>query len=118
MAADSNPMTQFEVKPILDIALGSYDLSFTNSSLWMLISVATIMVFFLVATRKRAIRPGRLQIVAELLYGTVHTMVRDNIGREGMRYFPTILTLFFVYFIRERLGGLYQGVSRSPVISR
>ena len=104
MAADHNPMTQFEVKPILDIALGSYDLSFTNSSLWMLISVATIVVFFLVATRKRAIRPGRLQIVAELLYGTVHTMVRDNIGREGMRYFPTVLTLFLFILFGNALG--------------
>ena len=40
----ANPMEQFEVKTIAPLEVAGYDVSFTNSSLWMLIALAAVGV--------------------------------------------------------------------------
>ena len=102
----ASPIHQFVVKnvaPPMDI-LG-VDISFTNSSLWMLISAVVSVVFLTLATRERAMIPGRLQMSAELLYEFVRKMVRDNIGKDGRQYFPLIFTLF-VFVLTGNILGL------------
>jgi len=96
-----HPMEQFEVRQIgnVDIFIFGLDLSFTNASLWMVISAVVATGFLLFAMRGSAIVPTRLQVVAEGLYGLVASMVRDNVGNEGRPFFPFIFTLFvFILF--------------------
>ena len=45
MAAKDSPLKQFEIIPYSKTELGSYDISFTNSSLSMVITVAVITLF-------------------------------------------------------------------------
>ncbi len=79
--------------------MGGVDLSFTNSSLWMMISLFIAVVFFTLATRPKQMVPGRLQVMAEGAYEFVATLITDNIGKRGMEYFPLVFSLFiFVYF--------------------
>ena len=55
-----SPLEQFSIHPIGGpIHIGGLDVSFTNSALWMVISVAAITAFMLLGTRKQAIVPGR-----------------------------------------------------------
>ena len=54
--------------------------------------------------RQRALVPGRLQSVAEVGYEFVAGMVRDNVGDEGKKYFPFILTLFIFILFCNVLG--------------
>ena len=43
-----SPLTQFEVKPLIELPpVFGHDISFTNSSLYMLIAIAAIVVFVL-----------------------------------------------------------------------
>jgi F-type H+-transporting ATPase subunit a len=97
-------MEQFEIKRLLDLRIGSLDASYTNSALWMTITVILATLLFVYGMRQRALVPGRLQAVAELGYEFVAGMVRDNVGNAGKAYFPFILTLFVFILFCNTLG--------------
>ena len=79
--------------------LGGVDLSFTNSSAFMILTVITISVFLLVGIRRPQLIPGRWQSMAELSYVFIANLVRDTVGSEGRTYFPFIFSVFmFVLF--------------------
>ncbi len=99
-----DPMHQFEVKSLVDIQLGPVDASFTNASLWMVIVVVTICAFMLLSTSRRALIPSRLQSLAEMSYEFIANMVRDNVGKDGMGYFPFIFSLFMFVLFANMLG--------------
>lgn len=99
-----DPLHQFEVYSIVPIKIGNLDLSFTNSALWMLITIAVVTAFFVLSTGGRALVPGRMQSVAELFYETIANMVRENVGTEGRQYFPFIFSLFLFVLFGNVLG--------------
>lgn len=99
-------MAQFEIKRIIPLELFGWDVSFTNSSLFMVIAMAIIPLFYLVAMNRRALVPGRLQSTAELSYEYVANMVRDIVGEGGMKYFPWIFTIFMFILVLNLLGLL------------
>jgi F-type H+-transporting ATPase subunit a len=109
----AGPIEQFEIVPIVRIAFGEIDLSFTNSSLWMLIGVAAIVAFFLAATRSRALVPGRVQSMGEVLHEFVSDLVRDTIGPEGRKFFPYVFTLF-VFILVANFFGLIPTLPGAP----
>jgi F-type H+-transporting ATPase subunit a len=108
-----DPIQQFEIHPIVPINIGGVDLSFTNSSLWMLIGVAIVVVFFAVATGKRALIPGRTQSVAEILHDFIANLARDTIGHDWGKFFPYVFTLFIFIFVANFLG-LLPSIPGSP----
>ncbi len=105
-----DPMHQFEVYNIVALPpvnvpfLGAVDVSFSNASLWMVMAVALASVFMLLASRRTAAVPGRLQLLGEMTYGFIADMVRQNIGTQGMGYFPFIFTLFMFILFCNLLG--------------
>ncbi|MEM1396832.1 MAG: F0F1 ATP synthase subunit A [Pseudomonadota bacterium] len=105
----AGPMEQFEIHRYIPLPFGNLDLSFTNSSLWMVIAVGLALLFFTVATRSSSLIPGRAQSVAELSYDFVADMVRGAIGQEGMKFFPFVFTLF-IYILLANLLGLTPSI--------
>ncbi|WP_072369190.1 F0F1 ATP synthase subunit A [Hyphomicrobium sp. NDB2Meth4] len=99
-------MQQFEIKRLIPIELFGYDVSFTNASLFMVIALAIIPLFYLIAMNRRALVPGRLQSTAELSYEFIANMVRDIVGEKGMKYFPWIFTIFMFILVLNLLGLL------------
>ncbi|WP_439521753.1 F0F1 ATP synthase subunit A [Marivita sp.] len=93
-----HPMDQFIVKPVFgDGAVGMF--TFTNMALWLLLAVACVVALMVLGTSKRARVPSRTQSVAELAYGFVYKMVEDVTGKDAVKYFPYIFTLFmFIVF--------------------
>jgi F-type H+-transporting ATPase subunit a len=104
LAEKHSPLEQFEIHPLVPIRLGDADVSFTNSSLVMVIAVALVIIFLFAATRRRALVPGRLQSMAELAYEFVANLIRDTVGNEGRRYFPIIFTIFMFVLFGNLLG--------------
>ena len=102
----AGPMEQFEILPIIDLHFGSLDVSFTNSSLWMVIGTAAIVIFFFAATRRAGLIPNRVQSTAEVLYEFVSDLVRDTIGEEGRKFFPYVFTLFTFILVMNLFGLL------------
>jgi F-type H+-transporting ATPase subunit a len=101
-----NPMHQFEIKRLVPFELFGFDASFTNSALYMVIAATLITLFTVYAMRGRALVPSRLQSVAEISYEFVANMVRQNVGTDGMKYFPFIFTLFMFVLALNMLGML------------
>jgi F-type H+-transporting ATPase subunit a len=103
----ANPVHQFEIYPLFpehEFIVSGVNLSFTNSSLWMMIAVVLSTVVLSMTTKKKALIPGRMQMFGEALYEFIANMIRENIGTEGRRYFPLIFTLFIVVFMGNVLG--------------
>ena len=89
-----SPVEQFEIKPLVELSLGGFDISFTNSSLFMLLAMVISAIFLIVAMRRADMVPSRMQGAAEMMYEFVAEMVRSNVGSEGRPYFPFIFLLF------------------------
>jgi F-type H+-transporting ATPase subunit a len=99
-----DPIHQFDIHRLVPINVGGWDLSFTNSSAFMLLAVVLTAGFFAVAMRGRSLVPTRLQSLAEITYEFVAKMLRDSVGEEGMRFFPFVFTLFMFIFVCNMLG--------------
>lgn len=100
----AGPIEQFEISRIVPLEIGGLDLSFTNASAYMVLTVALGAGFLLLATRRRAIVPGRLQSCAELLFEFIGKTLCDNAGEEGMRFFPLVFSLFMFVLVANLIG--------------
>ncbi len=111
-----DPMYQFTLKPLF----GEGPIHWytpTNATLWMGIAVLAIIGLLVFGTRRRAIVPSHTQSVAELAYGFVYQMVRDVAGKEGVKYFPYIMTLFIFIIFTNFLGLIPMSFSVTSQIA-
>ena len=97
------PMDQFIVKPLFGGDVVHWYTP-TNVTLWMALSVLAVTALLVLGTRGRAIIPSRSQSVAELAYGFIHKMVVDVAGKDAVRFFPYIMTLFMFIIFANTLG--------------
>ncbi len=102
----ASPVHQFEIQPLIPIQIGGVDISFSNSALFMVIGVLTSYFFLVWGMRDRSLVPGRWQSLAEVTYEFIANMIRDNVGKEGFRYFPFVFTLFMFVLVGNLLGML------------
>lgn len=100
----ANPVEQFKIQPLVPLEVGGVNLSFTNSALFMVISIVLVTAFLTLSVRGRALVPGRWQSMAEIFYEFVANMIRDNVGSEGRKYFPFIFSLFMFVLCGNMLG--------------
>lgn len=101
-----DPLQQFQIKRLIPISVGGWDISYTNSALWMTIGLIIVCLFFYIALRKEQIIPNRLQSAAEIIFCFLSDMVKTYIGREGVPFFPFIFTLFWFVLMGNLLGLL------------
>jgi len=99
-----DPIHQFEIHRIIPINIFGWDVSFTNSSLFMLVAVLLIAGFFTLSMQARSLVPTRLQSVAEITHEFVGNMLRDSVGHSGTKYFPFVFALFIFIFVCNMLG--------------
>ena len=103
----TNPMHQFNVYRIgPEISLGNVDISFTNASLFMVISALTIISVFFIGTKRKAIIPTKIQLLTELSYTLVSKMISDTAGSKAKPYFPFVFSLFMFVLFCNMLGML------------
>ena len=63
----TNPMHQFNVYKIgPEIKIGEIDISFTNASLFMVLSSLAILILFNFGTKKNSLIPNKIQLIAKL----------------------------------------------------
>ena len=104
MAAKDSPLKQFAIDPISNIELGGYNISFTNSSFAMLITVLVITLFLTLTVNTRSIIPSRMQLISELMYNFIAQLLSDTVGDNGKRYFPFVFSLFMFVLIGNMVG--------------
>ena len=100
-----DPIHQFNIEPLFTIGhIGNQTIAFTNSSLYMFISVAVISLLMIGGMSARALVPGRMQSIAEISYEFVASTIRSTAGSEGMKFFPLIFSLFMFICISNLIG--------------
>jgi F-type H+-transporting ATPase subunit a len=103
----TNPMHQFAVHRIgPEIKIAGVDLSFTNSSLFMLLSAITICGVLFLGTREKKLIPDKLQLISEMIYNFIAKMISDTAGTKAKPYFPFIFSLFMFVLFCNMLGML------------
>lgn len=100
----SNPMEQFVIKPLVPLEVGGVDISFTNSALFMVLAVVVSTLLLGLCLRKRSIVPTAAQSIPETLYEFISGLLRENVGVEGLKYFPFIFTVFLFVAFGNLLG--------------
>lgn len=100
----TDPLHQFLITRIVPLEIGGLDLSFTNSSFWMVAGVVLSTSFIAIAMNRKALVPGRMQVLVEIFYEMISGLVRSNIGASGRPYFPLIFTLFVSVLMGNLLG--------------
>ena len=110
-----HPMDQFIIQPIFGGDVTWY--TPTNAALWMGLSIVAIILLLVVGSSKRGIVPSRSQSVAELAYGFVYKMVEDVTGKDGVKYFPYIMTLFLFILFANYLALIPMSYSPTSMIA-
>ena len=103
----TNPMHQFQVYRIgPEIKIAGLDLSFTNASLFMLLSAITICLVLALGTKNKQIIPNKFQLISEIFYNFIAKMISDTAGSKAKPYFPFIFSLFMFVLFCNMLGML------------
>lgn len=107
-----DPMHQFTIEPLFGtdhLAIGGYNIAFTNSALYM-VAAAIVLWIFVAGGMKRALVPGRWQAAVEYFTGFINSLVLANIGESGKKYIPYLFSLFMFILLANFLGLLPLGL--------
>ncbi len=105
-----NPLAQFTIEPLIHLPrIAGIDTTFTNSSLFMVLTVLLATLIMLVPMRRAQLVPGRTQNISEMLYSFIAGVIQDVIGSDGVKYLPLVFTLFISVLIGNLLGLLPYG---------
>jgi len=100
-----DPIHQFNIDNLFTVGhIGGYTIYFTNSSAYMLLTVAVICLLAISGIARWQLVPGRFQSSAELSYEFVASMIRSNAGQEGMKFFPLVYSLFMFILVSNLIG--------------
>jgi len=99
-----DPIHQFEIHRYLPLEIFGFDASITNSTVFMIAAVAVIIGFLVFASGGRSLIPTKLQSLAEITYEFIAKMLQDACGKEGMKFFPLVFSLFTFIFVLNMLG--------------
>lgn len=106
LAEGHSPLAQFEIKTLIPLEVGDINVSFTNSSVFMVATVLAISLFLVMGMRRSALVPGRWQSMVELSYIFIANLIKDTVGSEGRPYFPFIFTVFMFVLFGNLFGML------------
>jgi F-type H+-transporting ATPase subunit a len=114
VAAESgkiDPMHQFLIEPLFgqDWAIAGHNVAFTNSAMWMVVTLVAMLVF-MVGGMKRELVPGRWQAAVESFTGFISSMMATNVGPEGKKFVPYVFSLFMFILIANIMGMMPTGV--------
>jgi F-type H+-transporting ATPase subunit a len=100
-----DPIHQFNINDFFTLGhIGGQTIAFTNSTAYMLLSVAVISLLMIGGVAGRQLIPGRFQAMAEITYEFVATMIRSIAGPEGMKFFPLVFSLFMFILVSNVIG--------------
>ena len=102
----ADPIHQFEIKELIPLEVFDTNISFTNSSLFMCLTILTIIIIMVLSSKTKKIIPSRLQLISEIFYQFIANMINDNIGEKGYKFFPLVFTLFTFILFGNMLGLL------------
>ena len=105
---EESPLHPFELHTYIPINLFGLDISINKAVIMMWVVVGLTAFLLVKAGRSRKMVPTKLQSLGELLVGFIRDIILDTMGKDGMKFFPFIATLF-VFILFCNLLGLIPG---------
>ena len=105
---EESPLHQFVLHNWIPLSIGGLDVSINKAVIFMWIVVAFASVIMVMAGSSRKLVPGKLQSLAEMMVEFIRNMILDTMGKDGMRFFPLVATLF-VFILFSNYIGLIPG---------
>src|SRR5581483_5569466 len=100
-----DPIEQFHIAKLFTIGhIGNQEIAFTNSSAYMFGSVAFVALLMIGGMSGRRLVPGRIQSIVEISYEFIATTIRSNAGKDGMKFFPLVFTIFMLLTVSNMIG--------------
>jgi ATP synthase subunit 6 len=100
-----SPLEQFTIIKIIPICFGSFDFSFTNSSLLAVLSCTLAFLLYNFACAKAKLVPSAWQSFVEFLYEFIYfNVLAENVKKDGPLYFPMLFSIFSFIFFCNLLG--------------
>ena len=100
-----DPIHQFNITNIFTIGqIGGHTIAFTNSSAFMLLTVAVIALLAVTGLKRQLLVPDRFQSAAELSYVFVANMIRSTAGEDGMRFYALVYSIFMFILVSNVIG--------------
>jgi F-type H+-transporting ATPase subunit a len=115
---EESPLHQFELHNWIPISIGGLDISINKAVVFMWVVVGLASVLMVMAGSARKLVPGKLQSLAEMMVEFIRSMILDTMGKEGLRFFPLVATLFVFIFFSNYVGlipGTYTVTSQIVV---
>ncbi|KAG5568279.1 hypothetical protein H5410_064700, partial [Solanum commersonii] len=110
----SSPLEQFEIIPLIPMKIGNLYFSFTNPSLFMLLTLSLVLLLVYFVTKKGGGNsvPNAWQSLVELIYDFVLNPVNEQIGGLSEmlnKSFPSHLGHFYFFVIFYKSFSHYFG---------
>jgi ATP synthase subunit 6 len=100
-----SPLEQFSIVKLITILIGPFELSFTNSSLLVLVSSGLSLALFNFVCASAKLLPSAWQSVVELFYEFVFfSVLSENVKKDGSFYFPILFSIFVFIFSCNLFG--------------
>ena len=115
---EESPLHQFELHNWIPLSIGGVDISINKAVIFMWIVIAVAAVLMIMAGSSRKLVPGKLQSLAEMMVEFIRNMILDTMGKDGMRFFPFVATLFLFILFSNYIGlipGTYTVTSHIVV---
>jgi ATP synthase subunit 6 len=103
------PLEQFEISVLQPLGILSWDFSFTNSSLYLLMTAATLLAVYVFGVYKATLIPTYWQSVTEMVYKFILDMIKQQVGNKGLQFFPFLFLIFNFILFSNLLGLLPFG---------
>lgn len=101
----SSPLEQFAIISLVPLHFGNLYFSFTNSALYMFLATGLVsLLCYLVTIRGGQLVPSRWQSVVEMIFQFVKSLVEEQIGPHGRKYFPLVFTTFLFLLSANLIG--------------
>ena len=103
----SSPLEQFEVTNLIGInapILGYLNITLTNLGLYSIMVLGTIIGLHYASNNEVKLVPSKWSIALESLFASIHSMVREQLGKEI--YLPFIYSIFFFILIANLTGNI------------
>jgi F-type H+-transporting ATPase subunit a len=105
---EESPLHPFELHNYVTLTFGGLDISINKAVIMMWVVVGLISILMIMAGSARRLVPGKLQNLAEMMVDFIRGIILDTMGKDGLKFFPLIATLFlFILFCN--LIGLIPG---------
>lgn len=115
---EESPLHPFELHNFIPITIGGLDISINKAVIMMWVVVAVVTALMVLAGSPRRLVPGKLQSLGEILVDFIRGIILDTMGKEGMKFFPLVATLFLFILFCNLLGlipGTYTVTSQIVV---